>query len=86
MGQAEGCSILKLNRWFYLLYLLLRTKTLRHIFLLYKFVWFSGVSEILGSLNIRWKLKALKIGVKNRYGSLKENKRSFDISLLDLND
>lgn len=78
MGQAE-CSILKLNRWFYILYLLLGTKTLRHIFLLNKFVWFSGVLEILESVNIRRKLKALKIGVKNRYGSLKENKRSFAV-------
>lgn len=65
MGQAERCSILKLNRWFYIPYLPLRTKTLRHVFLLYKFVWFSGVLEILESLNIRRKLKALKTGVKN---------------------
>lgn len=75
----------EVNQWFEILYLLLKTKTLRHIFLLNKFVWVSGVLEILETLNIRRKLKALKIGVKNRYGSLKENKRSFHISLLDLN-
>lgn len=41
-----------------------KNKNLRHIFLLNKFVWFSAVLEILESLNIRRKLKALKIGVK----------------------